>query len=80
VAFKAPSSNGGSSITNYEYSTNNGTIWKAFSPADTSSPLEIKRSVTTGSLLKGSVYRVMIRAVNATGSGAASVAKSVKAK
>ena len=80
VAFTAPSSNGGSLITNYEYSTNNGTIWKAFSPADTSSPLEIKRSVTTGSLLKGSVYRVMIRAVNATGSGAASVAKSVKAK
>ena len=80
VAFTAPSSNGGSLITNYEYSTNNGTIWKAFSPADTSSPLEIKRSVTTGSLLKGSVYRVMIRAVNATGSGAPSVAKSVKAK
>ena len=80
VAFTAPSSNGGSLITNYEYSTNNGTIWKAFSPADTSSPLVITRSVTAGSLLKGRMYRVMIRAVIATGSGAASVAKSVKAK
>jgi len=81
VAFTAPSSNGGSSITNYEYSTNNGTAWKAFSPADTSTPLVItKRSDSTASLVNGTTYQVKIRAVNSAGSGAASTAKSVKAK
>jgi predicted RNA-binding protein with TRAM domain len=79
VAFTAPSSNGGSSITNYEYSTNNGTTWKAFSLADTSTPLVItKRSDTTGRLVNGTRYQVKIRAVNSAGSGAASAAKSGK--
>ncbi len=77
VAFTAPSSNGGAAITNYEYSTNNGTTWKAFSPADTSSPLVIsKRSNSTESLKIGTTYQVKIRAVNSAGSGAASAAKS----
>ena len=81
VAFTAPSSNGGASITNYEYSTNNGTAWKAFSPADTSTPLVItKRSDSTASLVNGTTYQVKIRAVNSAGSGAASAAKSIKAK
>ena len=79
VAFTAPSSNGGSSITNYEYSTNNGTTWKAFSLADTSTPLVItKRSDTTGRLVNGTRYQVKIRGVNSAGSGAASAAKSGK--
>ena len=79
VAFTAPSSNGGATITNYEYSTNNGTTWKAFSPADTSSPLVIsKLSTSTKSLKIGTTYRVKIRAVNSAGSGAASAAKSGK--
>jgi len=79
VAFTAPSSNGGAAITNYEYSTNNGTTWKAFSPADTSSPLVIsKLSTSTKSLKIGTTYRVKIRAVNSAGSGAASAAKSGK--
>ena len=81
VAFTKPSSNGGSSITNYEYSTNNGTTWKAFSPADTSTPLVItKRSDSTKNLVKNTTYKVKIRAVNSAGSGAASAAKSIKAK
>ncbi len=79
VAFTAPSSDGGSSITNYEYSTNNGTTWKAFSPADTSTPLVItKLSTSTASLVNGTTYQVKIRAVNSAGSGAASAAKSGK--
>ncbi|MSZ36849.1 MAG: hypothetical protein F2604_02710, partial [Actinobacteria bacterium] len=79
VAFTAPSSNGGASITNYEYSTNNGTTWKAFSPADTSTPLVItKRSDSTASLVNGTTYQVKIRAVNSAGKGAASAAKSGK--
>ena len=79
VAFTAPSSNGGASITNYEYSTNNGTTWKAFSPADTSTPLVItKRSDSTASLVNGTTYQVKIRAVNSAGKGVASAAKSGK--
>jgi hypothetical protein len=66
VAFTAPSSNGGSSITNYEYSTNGGVNWTTPSPAVTTSPLAI-----TG-LTNGTTYDVQIRAVNSAGSGAAS--------
>ena len=81
VAFTAPSSNGGSTITNYEYSTNNGTTWKAFSPSDTSTPLVItKLSNSSNKLVKNATYKVKIRAVNSAGSGAASAVKSIKAK
>ena len=81
VAFTAPSSDGGASITNYEYSTNNGTTWKAFSPADTSTPLVItKLSNSSNKLVKDATYKVKIRAVNSAGGGAASAVKSIKAK
>ena len=81
VAFTAPSSDGGASITNYEYSTNNGTTWKAFSPADTSTPLVItKLSNSSNKLVKNATYKVKIRAVNSAGGGAASAVKSIKAK
>jgi len=66
VAFSAPSSNGGASITNYEYSINGGSNWTALSPANTASPLVIS------SLNNGTTYDVQIRAVNSAGSGAAS--------
>ena len=39
VAFDAPTSNNGSAITNYQYSTNGGTNWKALPIADTTSPI-----------------------------------------
>ena len=81
VAFTAPSSNGNAAITNYEYSTNNGITFKAFSPADTSTPLVItKLSNSNQNLLKNTTYKIRIRAVNSAGSGALSTAKSVKAK
>ena len=81
VAFTKPSSTGGYKITNYEYSTNNGTTWKAFSPADTSTPLVItRRSDTTGSLVKGTTYKVRIRAINSKGKGTASASKTITAK
>jgi len=81
VTFTAPSSTGGYTITNYEYSTNNGTTWKAFSPTKTSTPLVItKRSDTTGSLVKGTTYEVRIRAINSKGKGTASASKTIKAK
>jgi hypothetical protein len=66
VAFSVPSSNGGASITNYEYSTNGGSSWTTPSPAITSSPFSIS------GLLNGTTYDIQIRAVNSAGSGAAS--------
>ena len=81
VTFTKPASNGGATIKNYEYSTNNGTTWKAFSPADTSTPLMItKPSDTTGSLVKGTTYKVRIRAINSRGKGTASASKTIIAK
>ncbi|MFM2315890.1 MAG: hypothetical protein RLZZ155_222, partial [Bacteroidota bacterium] len=66
VDFTAPTANGGASITNYEYSTNNGGSFTAFSPAQTTTPLVIS------GLTNGVTYDVRIRAVNSVGSGAAS--------
>ena len=68
VAFTAPSSDGGSTITNYEYSTDNGMMWTARSPSQTTSPIVI------AGLTNGTEYQVRVRAVNAVGAGAASPA------
>jgi hypothetical protein len=60
------SSNGGSVITNYEYTMNAGTSWTPFSPNITSSP-----AIVSG-LTTGQTYNINIRAVNAIGAGPAS--------
>jgi hypothetical protein len=65
-----PGSNGGSAITNYQYTLNNGTTWTAFSPADTTSP------VTITGLTNGTTYNVRLRAVS-TIAGAASASVTV---
>lgn len=66
VAFTAPSSNGGVTISNYKYSTDGGSSFTAFSPAQTSSPLLIS------TLTNGSLYSVKVLAVNSVGDGATS--------
>ena len=66
VAFTAPSSNGGASIGNFQYSTDGGTNWLTPDPPVASSPLLI-----TG-LINGTTYNVQLRAVNSAGSGTAS--------
>ncbi|MFM8602095.1 MAG: fibronectin type III domain-containing protein [Actinomycetota bacterium] len=66
VALSAPASDGGNTVSNYEYSTNGGTTWTTRNPASTASPL-----VVTG-LTDGTVYAVRVRAVNAQGAGTAS--------
>ncbi|MEY4131011.1 MAG: hypothetical protein RLZZ31_1135 [Actinomycetota bacterium] len=71
VGFTAPSSNGGSTVTNYEYTTDGGTTWVAVSPASTSSPLSIS------GLAAGTSYSVAIRAVNAIGPGTATATRAV---
>jgi len=73
VAFTEPANNG-SSISSYEYSTDDGATWKA--RADGSgrlSPLVISTvSGGSSSLVAGTSYVIRIRAVNANGSGPAS--------
>ena len=65
IAFTA-GADGGSPITNYEYSTDGGKTWVALNPADTASP------VTIPGLKNGTKYEVALRAVNTAGAGAAS--------
>lgn len=59
--------NGGSSITNYQYSTSTDgssyTSYVSLSPADNTSP------ITIGSLTNGTTYYIKIRAINAAGVG-----------
>jgi len=66
VSFAPPASNGGSAITNYQYSTNGGTTWVTRSPAATTSPLPIT------SLTNGSTYSIKLRAINSVGVGESS--------
>jgi len=77
VAFTAGAT-GDSAITNYKYSTNNGTTFRAFSPADTTSPLVITTLSTDGTTLltNGTTYQIKILAINANGDGTASTAVS----
>jgi alpha-tubulin suppressor-like RCC1 family protein len=69
LAFTA-GANGGSAITNYKYSTDNGVNWTTRSPAATNSPISI-----TG-LSNGTEYTIKLRAVNSIGDGAVSSAVS----
>jgi uncharacterized repeat protein (TIGR02543 family) len=65
VAFTPPASDGGSAITNYEYSLDGGVTWTAISPADAVSPIEItKLADGTTALANGTNYQVAIRALN----------------
>lgn len=70
IAFTAPSSDGGSAITNYQYKVGTG-AWTAFSPADTTTPV-----VVTG-LTNDQQVSIRLRAVNAVGAGAESAAVTV---
>jgi titin len=65
-------SDNGAVITNYEYSTDNGSTWTTRSPASAVSPITI-----TG-LTNGVTYQIKLRAINIIGTGADSSAVSVK--
>lgn len=71
ISFTDPVANGGSAITNYEYTINNGSSWITLSPADTTTP------ITIPGLSDGVSYTVKIRAVNSYGSGTASTSVSM---
>jgi gliding motility-associated-like protein len=63
-----PGSNGGSPITNYEYSLDGGQSWIPLSPMISTSPVVIP------SLTNGEEYSVRLRAVNVVGQSEASEA------
>jgi outer membrane protein OmpA-like peptidoglycan-associated protein len=63
-----PGSDGGSPITNYEYSFNNST-WTAFSPANTTQPFVFNFTALN---LPPNTVSIYLRAVNANGAGESS--------
>lgn len=69
ISFTAPTNDGGSPITNYEYSFDNSS-WTALSPADATSP------VTVSGLTQNTAYTVYLRAVNIVGVGPGSTGVS----
>jgi len=69
LTVRAPTSNGGSAITSYQYSVSGGSKWLTLAKRAT--------SIKVGNLAKGKSYKVMVRALNAYGTGAPSPAKSV---
>lgn len=68
VAFTDPSSTGGSPITNYEYSTNDGSTFTALNPVDTTSSITIP-NISDTPLTNGTSYPVRIRAITLIGNG-----------
>ena len=69
IVVRAPSSNGGSAITSYQYSVNGGAKWISLAKGST--------SIRVRNLVKGKRYRVTVRAFNANGPGASSSAKTI---
>ncbi|AGZ42862.1 fibronectin type III domain-containing protein [Actinoplanes friuliensis] len=72
LTFSPPAGNGGSAITGYEVSTNNGTSWAALTVTGSTT-----RTGTVTGLTNGTAYTVRVRALNAIGNGAASAATTV---
>jgi len=69
VAFTA-GTDGGGTISNYQFSTNDGSSWTTRSPSATTSPIVIS------GLTNGTSYTVRIRAVNEIGSGTQSASST----
>ena len=69
AAFTPPTSDGGSAIINYDYSTDAGATW--LSAATTVSPIIITTLSSDGTtpLINGQTYFVELRAINAIGAG-----------
>ncbi len=69
LSVRPPSSNGGSAITMYQYSLSGGSKWLGLAKRAT--------TIKVSNLVKGKSYKVIVRALNAYGPGAASPAKTV---
>ena len=82
VPVTAPASNGGSTITKYQFSTDGGATWRdRTDTATVSSPIVIKFLSTNGTtpIVAGTAYPVQIRAVNSVSEGNGSASVSVTA-
>ena len=84
VPVTAPASNGGSTITKYQFSTDSGATWRdRTDTATVSSPIVIKFLSTDGTtpIVAGTAYPIQIRAVNSAtpGDGAGTTSVSVTA-
>ena len=76
VAFSAGASNG-SAISNYRYSTDNGSTWRTRASGTTATPLVIgTTSATNATLVNATTYQVRLRAVTSAGNGDSSTAVS----
>lgn len=66
-------------VTNYEYSTDNGTTFRAFTPPQTYSPVNITTLSSDGTtpLTNGTTYTIILKAVNAGGTSLASASVTV---
>lgn len=73
VAFTAGAT-GGSAITTYKYSTDNGSSYLSRQTGTTASPVVITTLSSDGTtpLVNGTTYHVLLKAVNANGDGTAS--------
>ena len=84
IPVTAPTSDGGSTIVKYQYSTDGGVTWADRTDSATvTSPIVIKYLSTNGTtpIVAGTAYPIQIRAVNSAipGEGAASTSLSVTA-
>jgi hypothetical protein len=84
IPITAPTSDGGSAIVKYQYSTDGGVTWMDRTDSATAtSPIVIKHLSTNGTtpIVAGTAYPIQIRAVNSAipGEGAASTSLTVTA-
>ena len=63
---------GGSAITDYEYSTDDGTSWASFGTTGSSASVTKLSDGSDTALINGTDYTLVVRAVNALGEGAIS--------
>ena len=68
LGWTAPS-NGGSQITRYEYSSDDGTTWRTTGGTDTSYPATQTSAASPSNLVNGRSYTFRVRAVNTIGAG-----------
>jgi hypothetical protein len=69
LSVRAPSSDGGSAITSYQYSLSGGAKWLSLAKRST--------SIKVVNLARGKSFKVIVRALNVYGPGASSPAKTV---
>ena len=72
LTFRPPADNGGSTVTGYEASTDDGTHWNKLSVSGTT-----ELTATIGGLTNDQAYPVRVRAVTAAGPGAPTAAVSL---